>query len=131
MLGIFETTLANIVSASGQALQKPLVHPTRNKAGYIKITAEEKTGLKHIVKMTYHGRDLDKKDFFGKSDPYYQISRTMEDGTTTVVYRSDHIKNTLNPTWTPAVVPVAQLCNGDLDRQLLFEGVYWYQLAIL
>ncbi|TPX67655.1 hypothetical protein SpCBS45565_g03617 [Spizellomyces sp. 'palustris'] len=125
LLGTFETTLATIVTASGQALQRPLAHPNRAKAGYIKIVAEEQTNLKHVVKMTYHGRDLDKKDFFGKSDPFYQISRTQEDGSTTVVYRSKHIAKTLNPTWDPAVIPVAALCNGDLDRQLLFEVYDW------
>ncbi|TPX62249.1 hypothetical protein PhCBS80983_g00457 [Powellomyces hirtus] len=124
-LGYYETTLAAIVSASGQAIQKPLEHPQRKKAGYIKVVAEEQTDLKHVIKMTFHGRDLDKKDFFGKSDPYFQISRTQEDGTSSVVYRSKHILKTLDPTWPPAVVPISTLCNGDLDRQLIFEVYDW------
>ncbi|KAJ3004088.1 Copine-5 [Thoreauomyces humboldtii] len=130
LLGTYECTLADIVSSSGQSVQKPLVHPHHHhhphaKAGYIKLVAEELTDLKHVIKMTFHGRNLDKKDLFGKSDPYFQISRTQEDGTTVVVYRSKHIMKTLDPTWDPVVLPIAQLCNGDLDRQLAFEVFDW------
>ncbi|KAI9105421.1 Copine-domain-containing protein [Phlyctochytrium arcticum] len=125
LLGTFETTIANIVTAKGQALQKPLLHPSRSKAGYIKIVAEEETTMRHVVKMTFHGRKLDKKDLFGKSDPFLQISRTTEDGAASVVYRSKHIANTLNPTWEPAVIPLATLCNGDMNRQLIIEVLDW------
>ncbi|KAJ3157472.1 Copine-8 [Geranomyces michiganensis] len=124
-LGSYETTLAALVSASGQAIQKPLQHPHRPKAGYIKVSVEEQTDLKHVVKMCFHGSKLDKKDLFGKSDPLYVISRSQEDGTFLPVYRSQHLLKTLNPTFDPAVLPIAQLCNGDRDRQLLWEVYDW------
>ncbi|KAJ3148733.1 hypothetical protein HDU89_004583 [Geranomyces variabilis] len=124
-LGSYETTLAAIVSASGQAIQKPLQNPNRPKAGYIKVSAEEQTDLKHVVKMCFHASKLDKKDLFGKSDPLYVISRSQEDGTYLPVFRSPHQLKTLNPTFDPVVIPIAQLCNGDRDRQLLWEIYDW------
>ena len=33
-----------------------------------------------IVNLQFCGRKLDKKDFFGKSDPFLTISRCNEDG---------------------------------------------------
>ncbi|KAJ3185015.1 hypothetical protein HDU87_002581 [Geranomyces variabilis] len=124
-LGSYETTLAAIVSASGQSIQKPLQNQSHPKAGYIKIAAEEQTDLKHVVKMCFHGSKLDKKDLFGKSDPLYVISRSQEDGTYLPVFRSPHQLKTLNPTFDPVVIPIAQLCNGDRDRQLLWEIYDW------
>ncbi|KAI8827199.1 KIAA1599 protein-like protein [Fimicolochytrium jonesii] len=127
LLGTYETTLANILSASGQHIQKPLVHPTNpnGKAGYLRVAAEEVTDSKSVIKMTFHGQKLDKKDFFGKSDPFFQISKAQESGPPVVVFRSEHIRNTLDPTWKPVVVTIADLCNGDLNRELQFDVLDW------
>ena len=38
-----------------------------------------------------------KKDFFGKSDPYMEISRENLDGTWNAVHRTEVINNNLNP----------------------------------
>ena len=37
------------------------------------------------------------KDFFGKSDPYMEISRENLDGTWNAVHRTEVINNNLNP----------------------------------
>jgi len=51
------------------------------------------------VTIQLFAENLDKKDFFGKSDPYVVISKLTPSGAYTVVHRSEVIKNTLNPTW--------------------------------
>jgi hypothetical protein len=37
-------------------------------------------------------QNLDKKDLFSESDPFYLVYRTNEDGEDTLVYRSEWIK---------------------------------------
>jgi hypothetical protein len=39
-------------------------------------------------------QNLDKKDLFSESDPFYLVYRTNEDGEDTLVYRSEWIKVT-------------------------------------
>ncbi len=66
-------------------------------------------------------RKLDRKDFFGSSDPFLQFSRSTEHGGFVVVHRTEVIKNNLNPSWKRFSVPVLTLCNGDEDRNLKVE----------
>ncbi|CAB1459040.1 unnamed protein product [Pleuronectes platessa] len=61
---------------------------------------------------------LDKKDFFGKSDPFLVFYRSNEDGTFTICHKTEVIKNNLNPVWQSFTIPVRALCNGDYDRSL-------------
>jgi copine 5/8/9 len=68
------------------------------------------------------GRKLDKKDLFGKSDPFLVISRSVEGDTFVPVYKTKEIKKTLNPNWPKFQIPVVQLCNGDDYRPLLYGG---------
>ena len=44
-----------------------------------------------------------------------------EDGTYTLVYKSNRIDNSLNPIWAYAKISLAALCNGDLMRPLKIE----------
>ncbi|KAK2158065.1 hypothetical protein LSH36_178g06009 [Paralvinella palmiformis] len=73
------------------------------------------------ITLALCGHQLDKKDFFGKSDPFLLFYRSNEDSSFTVVHKTEVIKNTLNPTWKPFTVPVRALCNGDYDRTLKIE----------
>jgi len=68
---------------------------------------------------------LDKKDFFGKSDPYLEISRSTESGQYTVIHRTEVVKNNLNPQWRRFTIPVRTLCNGDYQRDLLCTVFDW------
>ncbi|XP_010795093.1 copine-9-like [Notothenia coriiceps] len=68
---------------------------------------------------------LDKKDFFGKSDPFLVFYRSNEDGTFTICHKTEVIKNTLNPVWQPFTIPVRALCNGDFDRTVKVDVYDW------
>ena len=49
--------------------------------GTITIHAEEiDEGQKESMRFIIYGRNLDKKDFFGKSDPFLNIYRLVADG---------------------------------------------------
>merc|ERR1712000_502065 len=71
------------------------------------------------------GSGLDKKDFFGKSDPYLIFKKTKEDGSLVAVYKTETIKNTLNPKWKEISLPLQILCNADWQRPLLIECFDW------
>ena len=45
--------------------------------------------------------NLDKKDTFSKSDLYLEFHQGNKDGSYSLVHKTEHIKNTLNPVWPP------------------------------
>ncbi|KAI4827877.1 hypothetical protein KUCAC02_031239, partial [Chaenocephalus aceratus] len=73
------------------------------------------TASRDIATMQLCANKLDKKDFFGKSDPFLVFYRSNEDGTFTICHKTEVIKNNLNPVWQPFTIPVRALCNGDYD----------------
>ncbi|KAM9445059.1 copine-9 isoform 1-T1 [Clarias gariepinus] len=75
--------------------------------------------------MQFCANKLDKKDFFGKSDPFLVFYRSNEDGTFTICHKTEVIKNTLNPVWQPFTIPVRALCNGDYDRTVKIDVYDW------
>uniref|UniRef100_A0A8C7PVS1 Copine II n=1 Tax=Oncorhynchus mykiss TaxID=8022 RepID=A0A8C7PVS1_ONCMY len=66
----------------------------------MQITALELSDNR-IITLTLCGRKLDKKDFFGKSDPYLEFHKQGDDGK-----------------WINWIVPLISLCNGDVDRSI-------------
>lgn len=112
-LGAAQCALGQIVS-SGQ-LQMNL---TKGHGGSIIITAEELSTQKDDVVLGFSGHKLDKKDMFGKSDPFLVFSKAMESGQYVVVHKTEVVKNTLNPVWKQFSIPVRTFCNGDYDRSI-------------
>merc|ERR1711944_91006 len=101
-----------------------LTNPERQgmNVGEIIVTSVELSQCKDELEIQFVGKKLDKKDWFGSSDPFLQISRANErPGDFTVVHRTEHINNNVNPVWKKFVVSIRALCNGDLDRNLKFE----------
>merc|ERR1712130_752088 len=70
-------------------------------------------------------KGLDKKDFFGKSDPYLEIGRSTECNQYAIVHRTEVIKSNLNPNWKQFQLEVRALCNGDYHRDLKFTVFDW------
>uniref|UniRef100_A0A8C5ERT7 Copine-2 n=1 Tax=Gouania willdenowi TaxID=441366 RepID=A0A8C5ERT7_GOUWI len=116
-LGEFVCNLGVIVS--NKKLHRPLILANGKPAGKgsITITAQELSDNR-IITLTLSGRKLDKKDFFGKSDPYLEFHKQGEDSKWMLVHRTEVIKNTLDPSWKPFTVPLISLCNGDIDRNI-------------
>jgi len=75
--------------------------------------------------MDITGNNLDKKDTFGKSDPFIIISRIENNGSIIKVFETPVIKNTLDPVWKSLKIPEVTLNNGDPDKMLLFEVFDW------
>uniref|UniRef100_H2SQ45 Copine family member 9 n=1 Tax=Takifugu rubripes TaxID=31033 RepID=H2SQ45_TAKRU len=95
------------------------------KCGTIIFAAEELSNCRDIATMQFCANKLDKKDFFGKSDPFLVFYRSNEDGTFTICHKTEMIKNNLNPIWQPFTIPVRALCNGDYDRTVKVDVYDW------
>lgn len=124
-LGQATCTLGEVVGSLGSRLDKPLSGIPGKKCGTIIVKAEELNNCRESVMMQFCGNKLDKKDFFGKSDPFLVFYRSNEDGTFTICHKTEVIKNTLNPVWQAFKIPVRALCNGDYDRTIKVEVYDW------
>uniref|UniRef100_A0A8C0FWU9 Copine 8 n=1 Tax=Bubo bubo TaxID=30461 RepID=A0A8C0FWU9_BUBBB len=81
-LGQMFCTLGEIVGSQGSRLEKPIVGIPGKKCGTVIVTAEELGCCRDSVLMQFCANKLDKKDFFGKSDPFLVFHRSNEDGRT-------------------------------------------------
>uniref|UniRef100_A0A8C1IPZ0 Copine family member IX n=1 Tax=Cyprinus carpio TaxID=7962 RepID=A0A8C1IPZ0_CYPCA len=124
-LGQTFCTLGEIIGSSGSRLERVLSGIPGKKCGSIIFTAEELSNCRDIATMQLCANKLDKKDFFGKSDPFLVFYRSNEDGTFTICHKTEVIKNTLNPVWQPFTIPVRALCNGDYDRTVKVDVYDW------
>uniref|UniRef100_A0AAY4BFC9 C2 domain-containing protein n=1 Tax=Denticeps clupeoides TaxID=299321 RepID=A0AAY4BFC9_9TELE len=106
-------------------LEKPLGGIPGKKCGTVILTAEELGNCRDCATMQFCANKLDKKDFFGRSDPFMVFYRSNEDGTFTICHKTEVVKNTLNPVWQPFSIPVRALCNGDFDRTIKVEVYDW------
>ncbi|KAM9845520.1 copine-8 isoform 2-T2 [Aulostomus maculatus] len=124
-LGQAYCTLGEVVGSLGSRLEKALGGISGKKCGTIIVKAEELNNCRESVMMQFCGNKLDKKDFFGKSDPFLVFYRSNEDGTFTICHKTEVVKNTLNPVWQAFKIPVRALCNGDYDRTIKVEVYDW------
>uniref|UniRef100_A0AAR2M562 C2 domain-containing protein n=1 Tax=Pygocentrus nattereri TaxID=42514 RepID=A0AAR2M562_PYGNA len=137
-LGQTFCTLGEIIGSTGSRMERTLSNcscsfslffPSSGipgkKCGAIIFTAEELSNCRDIATMQLCANKLDKKDFFGKSDPFLVFYRSNEDGTFTICHKTEVIKNTLNPVWQPFTIPVRALCNGDYDRTVKIDVYDW------
>uniref|UniRef100_A0A8C6Z066 Copine-3 n=1 Tax=Nothoprocta perdicaria TaxID=30464 RepID=A0A8C6Z066_NOTPE len=101
-LGGIECTLGQIVSSS--VFTRPLELKKGKPAGKGTITCC--VGL------------LCFQDFLGKSDPFLEFYKQTDAGTWQLVYRSEVIKNNLNPCWKKFGVPLQTFCGGDFNKPI-------------
>ncbi|NXX55818.1 CPNE1 protein, partial [Scopus umbretta] len=86
--------------------------------GTITISAEEIKDTR-VVYLEIEARNLDKKDFLGKSDPFLEFYKQSDAGTWQLVYRSEVVvKNNLNPCWRKFGVPLQTFCGGDFNKPI-------------
>lgn len=121
-LGECECTLGQVVSAGRLALH--LHHPSYER-GQLIVYVEELATCRDEVILQFCGRNLDRKDWFGSSDPFLEFQRVGENGSYHVVHRTEVIKWTLNPNWKPFIIPVRTLCAADMDRSIKIVCYDW------
>uniref|UniRef100_A0A670IMX1 Copine-3 n=1 Tax=Podarcis muralis TaxID=64176 RepID=A0A670IMX1_PODMU len=116
-LGGAECTLGQIVSS--KTVTQPLMLKKGKPAGKgtVTISAEEIKDTR-VVSLDVEARNLDKKDFLGKSDPFLEFYKESDGGKWQLVYRSEVIKNNLNPCWRKFSVPLQTFCGGDFNKPM-------------
>ncbi|XP_032566333.1 copine-5-like [Chiroxiphia lanceolata] len=144
-LGQAFCTLGEIVGAAGGRLERPLTMGTTTphsrgrkpapasasggipgkKCGTIILVAEELGNCRDVATLQFCANKLDKKDFFGKSDPFLVFYRSNEDGTFTLCHRTEVVRSSLNPVWAAFAIPVRALCGGDPERAIKVEVYDW------
>eukprot|EP00027_Filamoeba_sp_ATCC50430_P000378 CAMPEP_0168556542 /NCGR_PEP_ID=MMETSP0413-20121227/8939_1 /TAXON_ID=136452 /ORGANISM="Filamoeba nolandi, Strain NC-AS-23-1" /LENGTH=553 /DNA_ID=CAMNT_0008587497 /DNA_START=38 /DNA_END=1699 /DNA_ORIENTATION=+ len=125
-IGALEITLGGIVGSRGSQVTKELLDKHKKPAGFVTISAEEVQEMRMSASFRLSAHGLEKKDFFGKSDPFLVISKIrIEDNQFVKVHQTEYILKTLDPVWKPFQIPITKLCNGDLDRPLLIECFDW------
>jgi hypothetical protein len=123
-IGEIRFTLSSIMRAPSQKLALLLTNPSKPNAvlGSVEIRAEAQRNTRDMLVIKVNGSKLTNKEgFFGRSDPFLEISRSNNDGSYTPVWRSNKIDSTLNPKWPEVKISLVTLCNSDLDRKLIIE----------
>ena len=112
------------LASSGEPMVYTLKDNGRSR-GTITLFAEETEANK--ARLTFYTRcsKLDKKDFFGKSDPYFEIRKIREGSRPVLVYKSGVIKSNLNPVFEPFDIGLSALCSGDYNTPLQFDVYDW------
>lgn len=124
-IGDVEFTIGDVCGARGRTLVKDIPNKHTKKAKLI-VRAHELADLNMTVIFEVTGSHLDKKDLFGKSDPYLEISRPTQDGSSFVlIHRTEVLKKTLDPKWKAFELDLAKLNNGDMGLPLRFEVYDW------
>ncbi|XP_070616862.1 copine-2 isoform X1 [Erythrolamprus reginae] len=116
-LGEFSCTLGSIVSSKKVTRALVLGNGKPAGKGMIMIAAQELLDNR-VITLSMAGRKLDKKDLFGKSDPFLEFYKQGDDGKWMLVHRTEVIKYTLDPVWKPFTVPLISLCDGDTEKQI-------------
>ena len=118
------TTLSEIL-ALGCRLTRPLQAPKGGIHGYgtITITCEEVRDYAAKVRMALSARELDRKHIVS-TDPFLVISRLRRIGDEdefVPVYNGEVARRTSAPEWNEVILSGQKLCNGDVNRTLLFQ----------
>eukprot|EP00002_Diphylleia_rotans_P021306 TRINITY_DN414_c0_g1_i2.p1 TRINITY_DN414_c0_g1~~TRINITY_DN414_c0_g1_i2.p1 ORF type:complete len:454 (-),score=90.44 TRINITY_DN414_c0_g1_i2:226-1587(-) len=93
--------------------------------GTITIYGEEVADSKMSLKLSFQAKNLEKKDFLGKSDPFLVINRKVGEGNYQSIHKTEYIKQNLNPTWKPFTLTMSELCNGQTDRFIKIDCYDW------
>eukprot|EP01080_Neovahlkampfia_damariscottae_P009874 gene9874-2196_t len=110
-------------------LDKNISDPIQALEDFLDKTPEFLEQNIQLVSMNCKASNLEKKDWWGSSDPFFDIIREQKnnqkeeepnfDGA--AVYQSETIKKNLNPNWEPFGISAQKLCNNDFDRKLQFS----------
>lgn len=125
-LGQYHTTLGALVSSHGRQVVGKMIGKIdgeiiRDKSEILIVTEEVST-CKQTIEIQFACENLpQKKTWFRNNAPYLVISRVNEDGSYSVVTRTEDAESSQNPEWKPLKLRVATLCHGDLDRKIKIE----------
>ena len=115
----FTTTLGKLITTNSTEFYLNDSH-----SEYIQIHSNESKSTQEQVNLHLRAHNVDKKDFFGKSDPYLLLFKPAN-GNWAQIYKSEVMKKTLDPIWKPFQLTMHSLCDGNQEALLKFEVWDW------
>uniref|UniRef100_A0A6A7FQ31 Copine-8-like n=1 Tax=Hirondellea gigas TaxID=1518452 RepID=A0A6A7FQ31_9CRUS len=73
---------------------------------------------KEEMNIQFIGKNLVNKHWFGKISPFLEFFKANEDGTFTLVHRTESVRNCLNPVWKDFKTQLRSFCSADYDRTI-------------
>ncbi|XP_011783459.1 PREDICTED: copine-7 [Colobus angolensis palliatus] len=113
-LGGMECTLGQIVAQ--KKVTRPLLLKFGRNAGKSTITV--RPGCTCCSLQALLLPCASPQDLFSKSDPFLELYRVNDDQGLQLVYRTEVVKNNLNPVWEPFKVSLSSLCSCEETRPL-------------
>ncbi|KAI8580238.1 hypothetical protein K450DRAFT_49878 [Umbelopsis ramanniana AG] len=122
-LSTHSLTIQNMSRLKLCPICKGKMQPSR---GMVNIACEKIQDVECTVTLQLSGVQLESMDVFGKSDPFYVISRrTTEGGGYVRVYTSEYHKNVAHVKFMKHRINMKELCNGNMDLPLTIEVYDW------
>ncbi|GMI21728.1 hypothetical protein TrCOL_g13282 [Triparma columacea] len=127
LVGTSYLTIGQLMGAPSNVCTRALRKAgTSDDLGSVTLRAEEVCECLDTVTLQFGGLKLANKDgFFGKSDPFLQIKRCNEDGSYTLVHKTEVVMDNLSPTWKEETLSVSMICNNDYHRPLRLQVYDW------
>ncbi|OMJ95502.1 hypothetical protein SteCoe_1099 [Stentor coeruleus] len=122
-LGEAEATLGEIAGAKGHSIVKDLKLPNARNKGIIMLRIEEVNNAnKDVVGLKFSAEGLKNPSCscFSGLKPIFYFERTIEDSGNQKIFNSEYQSGT-DPDWKEAIIPLQILCNGDLQRPIIFS----------
>ncbi len=117
-------TLGEIIGSKNSTIAKG-IYLNKVKHGTLVVYGENLICNKSNIFFNISASNLDKKDFFGSSDPYLVISRIRQDGSAVNIYKTETIKKNLNPQWKTFTLSSENLQNNDINNKIRIECFDW------
>eukprot|EP00357_Protocruzia_adherens_P001906 CAMPEP_0115012566 /NCGR_PEP_ID=MMETSP0216-20121206/24822_1 /TAXON_ID=223996 /ORGANISM="Protocruzia adherens, Strain Boccale" /LENGTH=531 /DNA_ID=CAMNT_0002381665 /DNA_START=35 /DNA_END=1630 /DNA_ORIENTATION=+ len=127
-IGDITMSIHEIAGAAGQSLKRPISLPkNRSKSrGVLNATIEARARSNEWLKMRFTGEDLEDVTpcFLCSLNPFFALSRVMENGVLQRVHTSNVLKGR-NPAWPAFWISRTKLCNNDPQRPLVLEVFHY------
>eukprot|EP01156_Anaeramoeba_ignava_P014332 Anaeramoba_ignava/a608807_39.p1 GENE.a608807_39~~a608807_39.p1 ORF type:complete len:532 (-),score=195.56 a608807_39:71-1666(-) len=119
--------LSELFSQPTLTITKDLENSKKNKSqGKCTIIGWFVKNEKQCFNTKVIGTNLDKKDLFGKSDPYLIFySKKADDSIWFPVYQTEILMKTLNPIWEPISIRIHKFVGGEMPNMIKIECYDW------
>ena len=117
--------LGEVYSTLGDLVAKGVSILKLDRGGQLVVRVDEYENSRNAFRITLNGIKLDKKDTFGKSDPYLIIYKSLPGDQWVEIHRTEVIKNTLDPKWPSFDTSEHELCNCDREKPIKIECYDW------
>ncbi|CAD8067375.1 unnamed protein product [Paramecium primaurelia] len=124
IIGIAETTVAEIAGSKDQILMADLFNLQKKKSGKIIIKADQVKQCNDELEITVSGQNLPDTRFWfwHGACPFLRFYRLRKDDSNPIlVYETEFIKDSSNPTWKTIQCKAQKLCNGDYQMPIKVE----------